>query len=104
MPVAEVFVTALADHRIKTATEYHVLFAVGEHSDEVGNPQPDADGTLITDPKILAAKLGVTKTSIYKAFASLQTLGYIDWVKAGGSARSRGISGSVRIIVPSSRS
>jgi hypothetical protein len=101
MNVLQVVWSALSDTRITTGTSYHVLKAIAEHADENGNIHPGADGQLITDPKVLAAKLGVSVNPIYKAFRTLRSLNYISWQEASrGVERTQGMSGKVSIIVP----
>lgn len=103
LPIIKVVLAALADTRVNSLVAVRALAAIAEHADEHGNIQPDASGKLVTDPDVLAAKIGFSKNAIFLAYNSLQENGYISWQKAArGMERKRGITGRVRILVPSS--
>ena len=103
MPILNVVLTALSDSRINTLSAVRALAIMAEHADEHGNIQPDANGKVITDPDTLAAKIGISKNAVFHAYNALQENGYISWQKAArGMERKRGITGRVRILVPSS--
>jgi len=103
MPIAIVAVRAMTDTRITSLTALQAFGIMSCHSDEWGTIHPMPDGKMVTDPEYLSRVIGVTKAAIYRAYAQLNTLGYIDWRKAAmGAERKNGKIGQVRIIVPPS--
>jgi hypothetical protein len=103
LPIINVVLTALSDTRLSTLSSVRALAVMAEYADEHGNIQPFPSGEMVTDPDIMSAKIGVTKNAIFNAYNALQDHGYIAWNKARGNERSRGITGRVRILVPSAQ-
>jgi hypothetical protein len=90
---------ALRDTRITTGTAYHILMLLGLHADEAGNIGTTETGRLASEPEVIAAALGVSKDSVYKAFRRLEACGYLAWDRARGNERAEGVTGRVRILV-----
>ena len=101
MPIQDVIYRAIFDPDIKHIS-LKALAAIGEQSDEHGKIAPFPNGEMITDPDVLASRIGVTKASIFNAYGNLARCGYIDWKKAQGSKQAQGMTGRIRILVPSS--
>jgi len=103
MPIADVLMRALTDRRINSVAAIKILGVWGFHADEIGGIHPDEDGQQVTDPHVIAKKLGISRAGAFAAFGVLSELGYIEWDRAvRGAERTAGITGRVRIIVSAS--
>jgi CRP-like cAMP-binding protein len=62
----------------------------------------DEHGNIFTstDPLEVAADLGLSRATVFRAYRALADGGYISWNRARGSERSQGVTGRVRIILP----
>jgi CRP-like cAMP-binding protein len=51
-------------------------------------------------PEVIAAKLGINRATVFRAYAALEEAGYIGWNRADARERSVAVTGRVWIIVP----
>jgi hypothetical protein len=104
MSIINVVLRALGDTRVHTATAYQALGVIARHADENGIIHPTPEGRLPSDPEYVSEMLGVTKAAVWRAYGLLDETGYISWHKAArGAERTAGVTGRVRILVPSAQ-
>jgi hypothetical protein len=55
---------------------------------------------ISTDPIEVAADLGLSRATVFRAYKALSDNGYIFWDRARGSERSQGVTGRIRLVLP----
>jgi len=103
MSIASVLLKLAGDTSLKSVTAIHAGVLMGRHATPDGWVGSDESGRSLSDPRNVATVLGYAPSSIAKAFADLEKLGYIEYRRASGHERRHGIHGRVRFILPSAR-